>query len=120
MAHFSVLQRENVGFDFGAHAAVLNKFGVSEFDYFVFLNSGVVGPFVPAYMPKSWHWTEAFVDKLSDRVALCGTSIACMDGNHMRGPRVEGFAFAMTSGSEDGPDKGEIFPAARGQVCSRF
>ncbi len=118
MAHFSVLQRENVGFDFGAHAAVLNKFGVSEFDYFVFLNS--------VWSDRSFLRAEIVAldrgvrGQAFGRVALCGTSIACMDGNHMRGPRVEGFAFAMTSGSEDGPDKGEIFPAARGQVCSRF
>jgi hypothetical protein len=49
-------------------------------------------------MPKGWHWTEAFVDKLKGTVKLVGTSLVCLDksdpSKHI-GPRVEGFAFAL-------------------------
>jgi hypothetical protein len=75
-----MLRRENRGFDFGSHADVLQHIESSDSccDAFVFLNSGVVGPFIPAYVPRAWHWTEAFTDRLQGNVKLVGTSIVCL------------------------------------------
>jgi hypothetical protein len=29
--------------------------------YFIFLNSSVKGPFLPAWVPPEWHWTAAYL-----------------------------------------------------------
>jgi hypothetical protein len=55
---FRVLRRPNVGFDFGSYADAISAAG-RVYDVYIFLNSGVTGPFVPSYMPRDWHWTEA-------------------------------------------------------------
>lgn len=98
-------RRQNTGFDFGAHSFALQqltKEGAS-FQYYIFLNCGVVGPIVPSYMPQQWHWSLAFIDKLRGNVGLVGTSIVCLppwDSGGF-GPSVEGFAFAMTKPALD-------------------
>ncbi len=96
--NFRVRRRANVGFDFGSHADAVNATG-RKYDVYVFLNSGVTGPFVPAYMPRDWHWTEAFVDKLQGAVHIVGTSVTCIPPTVVTGPgpRVEGFAFALSA-----------------------
>ena len=77
------------------------------YDAFVFLNCGVRGPFFPVYMPRGWHWTDGFLERLSglqggddddddddleykesekakersnrsSQVALVGTSLVCL------------------------------------------
>lgn len=112
------LTRENVGFDFGAHADMLQseskRLGLEQLPYsaFIFLNDGTRGPFHPAYMPIGWHWTEAFTDKLTvltgtGNVALVGTSLVCLPPHDAAverdpsfyGPKVEGFAFAISGGA---------------------
>ena len=47
------------------------------FKYFVWLNSSVRGPFLPAYHPAGLHWTTAFVRKLRGDVKLVGSTINC-------------------------------------------
>ena len=104
--NFEVLRRENVGFDFGAHTAMLERIEARDgfnhtFDVYIFLNSGVIGPFVPAYLDQhNWHWTSAFSAKMGGMysVGVVGTSIVCLsaaDGGGY-GPKVEGFAFALS------------------------
>lgn len=97
---------DNQGFDFGAHATMLDYLssqGRLTQDYFIFLNCGVVGPIIPSYMPPSWHWVHAFVDKLVGDIGLVGTSIVCLPETDRGGfgPKVEGFAFALSSEALD-------------------
>ncbi|GAB5364191.1 hypothetical protein AAMO2058_000948000 [Amorphochlora amoebiformis] len=108
-----ILQRQNSGYDFGAHFAMLKaeaiRLGVGSplnlpYDTYIFLNDGVRGPFVPSYMPKSWHWAEGFLSRLSGPVQLVGTSVVCLADDDlsvvkfgMKGPKVETFAFAITA-----------------------
>jgi hypothetical protein len=95
------LKRENVGFDFGAHRAMLEYLDNKglRYDVYIFLNDGVTGPIIPSYMPKGWHWTQAFADKLVNNVGLVGTSIVCLRRKDLGGygPKVEGFAFALSA-----------------------
>jgi hypothetical protein len=93
------LRRENAGMDLGAHSEMLNLLdtrGLS-YDYYIFLNDGVTGPFLPSYIPRDWHWTEAFTSRMNDDVKLVCTSIVCLpkidEGGY--GPKVESFAFAL-------------------------
>jgi len=101
--HF--VRRDNRGYDFAAYSAgiqFLMRFtGVFDalrlpFRAVVFLNSGVVGPFLPAYYPKGHSWTAAFTDRLSGAVKLVGTSLVCLPPSDLGGwgPRVEGMCFA--------------------------
>jgi len=103
---FETLHRENSGFDFGGHTAMLHHLDeqrgkdiAHDYDAFVFLNDGVAGPFMPSYMPKDWHWVSAFLDRLRGDVGLVGTSIVCLPAHDLGGlgPKVEGYAFAMSS-----------------------
>ena len=114
---FMVFSRQDRGFDYGGHGALLRKLGMDagrpttrlSFTHFIFLNSGVRGPFLPRWTPSSWHWTLAFTSLLgtkppgSDRaVHLVGTSITCLSPTdecvkldpRCAGPKVEGFATA--------------------------
>uniref|UniRef100_A0A383VTR6 Uncharacterized protein n=1 Tax=Tetradesmus obliquus TaxID=3088 RepID=A0A383VTR6_TETOB len=65
-AKFTLLVRsENVGMDLGAHNATLEWLSyrgtLSRYKYFIFLNSSVKGPFLPAWTPPEWHWTAAYL-----------------------------------------------------------
>ena len=112
--HF--LQRANTGFDFGAHRAALDseqvrlgahRLDLLGYDMYVFLNDGTRGPFFPSYMPDNWHWLDAFSKALNPPVQLVGTSVVCLHPQdyavqnwpYLRGPKVEGFAFAMSERS---------------------
>lgn len=111
-----IFRRANVGFDFGAHGAMLRS-GIIDrhtFDAFIFLNGGVRGPFIPPVLRMDskrgkWHWTRAFTERLGegqDDARIVGTSIVCIplsDPCYARfkrsclGPTVEGFAFALVA-----------------------
>jgi hypothetical protein len=118
---FRVLRRPNVGFDFGSHADAISAAG-RMYDVYIFLNSGVTGPFVPSYMPRDWHWTEAFIDKLRGRVHVVGTSLWCLPGhvNTGPGPRVEGFAFALTLRGLQVAQKSGVFSQFRNKDAAIF
>jgi len=99
-----IINRENNGFDFGAHKCAIevlkskHKCSLEDlpFDYYIFMNSSVTGPFLPLYYPKNLHWSNIFISKITDKVKLVGTSITVLphtdDGGY--GPKVEGFCFA--------------------------
>jgi hypothetical protein len=102
----TVRQESNQGFDFGAHTSMLEHLATEKrlpYDYYIFLNCGVVGPILPSFMPKSWHWANAFLDKMTESVGLVGTSIVCLPKKDRGGygPKVEGFAFAMSGQALD-------------------
>lgn len=98
----TIRYENNTGFDFGAHASMLEYLSTQQrmlHDYFIFLNCGVVGPIVPSYVPDRWHWAHSFLDKMNSIVGLVGTSIVClpMSDRGGYGPKVEGFAFALSA-----------------------
>lgn len=101
-SHGAVLYRkENKGMDLASHGVGLRwlewRAMVDQFRYFVFLNSSVRGPFVPAYMPPGWQWTDAFTDMLQRGHALVACSITCLPFVDAGGPgpRAESWAFAV-------------------------
>jgi hypothetical protein len=92
----TIIRRENVGFDFGGHKAALDYIEKNnkKYDFYFFLNSGVIGPILPHYFVDK-HWTNIFIKKINNRVKLVGTSIVCLPHNDLGGygPKVEGFFF---------------------------
>jgi hypothetical protein len=94
----TVLKRENKGFDFGGHNCALEYIQQNSkvYDYYFFMNSGVIGPILPHYF-KEHHWSTVFIRKITDRVKLVGTSIVCLPRVDVGGygPKVEGFFFMV-------------------------
>ncbi len=94
-----IIKRQNLGYDFGGHSAALNyiESNNKKYDYYFFMNSGVIGPILPHYLEENnfKHWTEYFIPKINDKVKLVGTTIVCMKEKDLKlyGPRVEGFFF---------------------------
>ena len=92
-----VIKRENIGFDFGGHNVALEyiKSKNLEYDYYFFMNSGVIGPILPHFWPQNIHWSSVFIDKITDKVKLVGTTIVCLPHHDSGGygPKVEGFFF---------------------------
>jgi hypothetical protein len=94
--NLTVIRRDNVGYDFGGHNCALEHIKTTGklYDYFFFMNSGVIGPIIPHYFTQM-HWTNVFINKINDRVKLVGTTIVCLNPNDLGGygPKVEGFFF---------------------------
>jgi hypothetical protein len=64
----------NHNYDYGAYAFALeNAINTHAYQHFIFINATVRGPYIPPYSNASW--TEAFIEPLSDRVGLVGTTI---------------------------------------------
>jgi hypothetical protein len=96
--NLTILKRENIGYDFGGHAFALEylKLKSKVYDYYFFLNSGVIGPIIPHYFTET-HWTNIFIKKINDRIKLVGTTIVCLHHTDPGGygPKVEGFFFVV-------------------------
>jgi lipopolysaccharide biosynthesis protein len=69
----TVIQRENVGFDFGAYDSVLCSNDFSAYDFVFFLNTSVCGP----YYERGADWTQPFLAMFKEDkdVKLVGTTI---------------------------------------------
>jgi len=98
LENVTVLRRENSGYDFGGHAHALEylKDTKKEYDYYFFMNSGVIGPILPHYV-NDCHWTHIFIRKITADVKLVGTTIVCLPPSDLGGygPKVEGFFFVV-------------------------
>ena len=70
-----VIYRPNTGYDFAAYNASLSSINLEEYDYFIFMNDTVRGPFLPRYIPSSFTWVDLFIDKIGERVKLVGPTI---------------------------------------------
>ncbi len=85
--------------------------------FFIFLNSSVRGPYVPAYMPPGWQWTRAFTDRLGGPGDVRGvsSSLVCLPEVDAggRGPRMESWAFALDQ-------IGQSLQISSCQCCYRF
>ncbi|MEM0354167.1 MAG: hypothetical protein QXW79_01160 [Thermoplasmata archaeon] len=74
-SYVTYLNRENVGYDFGAWSHAIHKLNLKEkYDFFVCINSSVRGPFIPPWSPiKNWVWI--FTRLIDYQTKLVGTSV---------------------------------------------
>uniref|UniRef100_A0A6C0I4G3 Glycosyltransferase n=1 Tax=viral metagenome TaxID=1070528 RepID=A0A6C0I4G3_9ZZZZ len=99
--NLTILLRENKGYDFGGHFHALRHLEeeglLHSYNFYFFMNSGVIGPILPHYQDRNGpaHWSNYFINKVTDRVKLVGTSIVCLPAEDAggKGPKVEGFFF---------------------------
>jgi len=72
---------ENINNDFGGYCALFKDFhDINHYDYYIFVNSSVRGPFLPSYVGKSW--VETYIDLFSENVGGVGTVICNLDPKH--------------------------------------
>ena len=94
--NLTIIKRENLGFDFGGYNSGIEYVEQNNktYDYYFFINSGVIGPILPTNFTES-HWSNMFIKKINDRVKLVGTTIVCLPHHDAGGygPKVEGFCF---------------------------
>lgn len=64
---------ENKNNDFGGVVAFFNDPRSKGYDAYIFVNSSMRGPFLPTYHQDRWY--APFIARLSDKVALVGSSI---------------------------------------------
>ena len=71
--NINIYKTENNGYDFGGYSNSLSRININDYDYFIFLNDTVRGPFLPRYVNNSWY--SLFVNLLNDNIKLVGSSI---------------------------------------------
>jgi hypothetical protein len=68
------LFRDNIGYDFGGWSdALLSNNMYEQYENFIFVNSSVIGPFIPSYCKLKW--TDIYVNGLRGDVKLFGSTI---------------------------------------------
>jgi hypothetical protein len=75
-----ILYRENKGFDFGGYAFATNIF-IKEYDYYFYINTSVLGPFMENYEKYNNNWTLPFIELFKENVKMVGTSINILTYN---------------------------------------
>jgi len=80
----NVIRRDNIGYDFGAWSDAVVVY--PNYDRYLFVNSSVMGPFVPG------KWTDIFFNRLTDEVRLFGPTINYTQGLPVH---VQSYLFCM-------------------------
>ena len=94
------IRHRNKCFDFGTFGYAMNKLDRRKYKYFIFMNSSVRGPFLPAYVRGKVRWEDLFIAKLNKDVKLVGATINCggakkEGSNEWRGnPHVQSYLMA--------------------------
>ena len=71
----------NQNFDFGGYAQAIEALQFhTSYEYFIFVNSSVRGPFLPAYCKKTW--IENLLDHFDQDVGIVGTVISLTPSHH--------------------------------------
>lgn len=68
-----LIEREDKCYDMESMREFLRVTDTSEWDYFVYINCGMVGP--KWDREKFPHWTDVFIPRLSDKIKLVGITI---------------------------------------------
>lgn len=92
LPNLQVIHREaNVCFDIGAYKQGIEAIGetIAQYDYIIFINSSVRGPFIPVYLRNSgYHWSRSLTSLLSADVKWVGSTINCAGHPHVQTPVV--------------------------------
>ena len=91
--YVKTLHRDNIGYDFGGWSdALLTDNLYENYDNFIFVNSSVIGPFVPSYYEGKW--TDIYLNGLKNNVKLFGSTINTC-GEPLTVSNVQSYIFAM-------------------------
>ena len=91
--YVKTLLRENIGYDFGGWSDALLRDNLYEnYDNFIFINSSVIGPFIPSYYKDKW--TDIYINGLKNDIKLFGSTINTI-GDPLNKSHVQSFIFSM-------------------------
>ncbi|CAN5873993.1 hypothetical protein BH23THE1_BH23THE1_34460 [soil metagenome] len=76
IANYKVINRENVGYDFGGWSDALSNVDRTQYERFIFINSTVAGPFYPVW---EIDWIHIFNKMIKGPVKLAGSTIGMFD-----------------------------------------
>ena len=80
-SNIEYLFTQNENFDYGGYATAIKTLGFNDrYDRYIFVNSSVRGPFLPAYTKSSW--VQILLDMFDPGVGLVGTTISLIPSNH--------------------------------------
>ena len=92
-SHVKTMYRDNIGFDFGGWSeALLTNNLYEKYDKFIFVNSSVIGPFLPSYYKDKW--TDVYINGLQDDIKLFGSTINTCK-NPLHASHVQSYIFSM-------------------------
>lgn len=92
-AYVKKLFRDNIGYDFGGWSeALLTNNLYKNYENFIFVNSSVMGPYLPDYY--NGKWTDIYLNNLKDNVKLFGSTINTI-GQPLTMSHVQSYIFAM-------------------------
>ena len=91
--YVKTLFRDNIGYDFGGWSdALLTDNLYENYDNFIFVNSSVIGPFLPSYYKDKW--TDIYINGLQNNIKLFGSTInTCRDP--LNKSHVQSYIFSM-------------------------
>ena len=72
----TVINIENIGYDFRGYLESLNLVDFDKFDYFILMNAGCIGPF---YRGEG-NWYDVFIEKITDKIKVVGTNVCMING----------------------------------------
>jgi len=106
-SHVKTMYRDNIGFDFGGWSeALLTNNLYEKYDKFIFVNSSVIGPFLPSYYKDKW--TDVYINGLHDDIKLFGSTINTCK-NPLHASHVQSYIFSMDKNTLEYLIKCEIF-----------
>jgi hypothetical protein len=87
------IYRDNIGYDFGGWSdALLTNNLYKGYDYFIFANSSIIGPFIKSdFIGK---WTDIYLNGLVENVKLFGSTINTI-GDPLNKSHVQSYIFAL-------------------------
>lgn len=92
-AYVKILFRDNIGYDFGGWSdALLTDNLYENYENFIFVNSSVIGPFVPSYYKGKW--TDIYINGLQNNVKLFGSTINTRN-DPLNQSHVQSYIFTM-------------------------
>jgi hypothetical protein len=110
--------------DSSSNARPHRKFDLTEYKYFIFMNSSVRGPFFPPYFlqflldyqtifKRSFYWYYIFTKRINEKVKLVGSTISCATTSHVQSyfltTDFTGFSTLLKTGGDDGMHSSGLF-----------
>jgi hypothetical protein len=111
--YVKVIKRENIGFDFGGWSdAILTDELYKQYDYFIFANSSIIGPFMENNK-QNLKWTDFYINGLVGDIKLFGSTINNCDTTNafcpMTKSHVQSYIFCLNKETLEYLIKCEIF-----------
>jgi len=71
-----VFNTENIGYDFRGYLDSLNLINFEDYQYFILMNAGNIGPFYKG----DGKWYDIFIEKLNDKIKVVATNACIING----------------------------------------